>query len=383
MQRWADGSAGTTPTGFKSKESVTSLPNGKTKKSFYLEADENEQLLVITIFNKYLELKSLTKLETYLIQNDIKTRNGKNFSRFALKSILTNPVYAVADENMLNYFEKLGLEVYANKDDFDGIHGIIAYNKTTQTKMKTKERQDACNWIISIGLHKGLIRSKTWISVQELLSKNADKSYRKPKTNKSILSGILYCQKCGSIMRPKIHHKGSDRFSYICDMKMKSNGERCNQKNINGYLLDKMVADKIKQLITCDNSISKWLKNVSDNFENDNDNSKLLQKILDKNKKEMNLLIDKLKYADVSIINEISKQIIDLKEKNRKICIELEKNKSNIPPERVDFNFLLNNYIHFFDSMDLCEKRSITRILIKKILVTDDEVTVVFNEMLP
>ena len=39
-----------------------------------------------------------------MIQNNIKTRNGINFSRWGLKNILTNPVYAIADMDIYNYF---------------------------------------------------------------------------------------------------------------------------------------------------------------------------------------------------------------------------------------------------------------------------------------
>lgn len=34
------------------------------------------------------ELKSLSKLEVYLLQKGIKTRNGNNFTRFSLITIL-------------------------------------------------------------------------------------------------------------------------------------------------------------------------------------------------------------------------------------------------------------------------------------------------------
>ena len=61
----------------------------------YQEALNDKELPVLKlIYSKYRELKSLTKLETYLINNDVKTRKGANYSKFALKLILTNPVYA-------------------------------------------------------------------------------------------------------------------------------------------------------------------------------------------------------------------------------------------------------------------------------------------------
>ena len=79
---------------------------------------------------KYKELKSQTKLETYTIQNNIKTKNGKDYTRWGLKNILTNPVYAIADKDTLEYFKSFGIDIYANEEDFDGEHGLMVYNKT-------------------------------------------------------------------------------------------------------------------------------------------------------------------------------------------------------------------------------------------------------------
>lgn len=66
----------------------------KNKNATKLILNEKEIPIVKLIFSKYHELKSLTKLETYLMNENIKTRKGAYYSMFALKWILTNPVYA-------------------------------------------------------------------------------------------------------------------------------------------------------------------------------------------------------------------------------------------------------------------------------------------------
>jgi site-specific DNA recombinase len=56
------------------------------------------------IFDLYLETDSLTAVEAELLRQRIKTKKGKDFTRFAIKAILQNPVYMVADEDAYNYF---------------------------------------------------------------------------------------------------------------------------------------------------------------------------------------------------------------------------------------------------------------------------------------
>ena len=59
--------------------------------------------IVRLIYNKYVEFKSITKVENYLIINKINTKNGIDFQRYSLRFILGNPVYAIADKNIYDY----------------------------------------------------------------------------------------------------------------------------------------------------------------------------------------------------------------------------------------------------------------------------------------
>jgi len=154
--RWL---GGTTPTGYKSvgyeivhiKEiNDNNEVEKKSKKAYMLEEITEEMTTIKIIANKYLELKSLTALETYTINNNLYSKNGKLFTRFALKSILSNPVYAINDIDMYNYFIDNGIEIFSSKEQFDGKNGIMAYNKTKQIKRKAKLKNDMQDWIIAV-----------------------------------------------------------------------------------------------------------------------------------------------------------------------------------------------------------------------------------------
>ena len=94
--RWLGGNA---PVGFRSESVSKVTVDGKTHKSYRLVPIPEEAEIPKMIFDLYAETDSLTAVESELLRRRIKTRLGKNFTRFAIKSILQNPVYMVADED--------------------------------------------------------------------------------------------------------------------------------------------------------------------------------------------------------------------------------------------------------------------------------------------
>ena len=247
--RWLGGN---TPTGYES-ESVSHVTiDGKTKRACKLKILPEEMGIVRLIYDKFLETGSLTKTETYLLQNGCTTKNGKQFTRFAVKGILSNPVYLIADEFAYDYLTKNHVELFAKQSEFDGIHGIMAYNRTLQQPGKAHQIRPMQEWIVSVGKHRGVIEGKAWVKVQALLEQNKSKSYRKPRSNVALLSGLLVCGNCGEYMRPKLskrqNTKGEVIYTYLCSMKERSRGHVCSMKNCNGNTLDADITEQLKHL---------------------------------------------------------------------------------------------------------------------------------------
>ena len=108
--RWL---GGTTPTGYAS-ESVKSITvDGKTKKACKLKLLPDEAEIIYKIFDLYEQYDSLTMTETELLRQGIKTKNGRSFTRFSIKSILQNPVYLIADKDAYQYFVDNEAELFA------------------------------------------------------------------------------------------------------------------------------------------------------------------------------------------------------------------------------------------------------------------------------
>ena len=248
--RWL---GGTTPTGYRSEMVCSRESNGREIRSCKLEVVLEEAELVQLIYNKYITLKSITKVEKYLAQNRINTKNGAVFGRFSIRFILSNPVYAVADEKLYQYLSSNNYEVYSEKEEFNGTSGLMGYNKTRQNAGSSNERyRKSDEWILAVGLHSGIVPGEVWIEAQELLSRNKSKSYRKVKSNTALLSGILRCAGCGSFMRPKAGKRlgtdGEPVFYYICELKEKSRKVQCDMANANGNAVDGIAVGQLEQL---------------------------------------------------------------------------------------------------------------------------------------
>ena len=246
--RWLGGN---TPTGFSSEAVQSVTVDGKAKKACKLKLIPAEAEMVRTIYDLYTELDSLTLTEAALIKQGFKTKNEKYFTRFSIKSILQNPVYMIADQDAYAYFTAHDTDLFSAPADFDGVHGIMAYNRTDQEKGRSTIYLPPKEWIVSVGKHPGLIPGKVWVSIQESLDRNKSKSYRKSRSNEALLTGLLYCS-CGNRMYPKVSKRrtaaGDAVYTYVCKLKERSQKSLCNGKNANGNTLDMAVIEQMKLL---------------------------------------------------------------------------------------------------------------------------------------
>lgn len=246
--RWLGGN---TPTGYCSESVKSVTVDGKTKKACKLKLIPEEAETVKTIFDLFVQTGSLTLTEAELIKRRIMTKNENHFTRFSIKSILQNPVYMIADEDAYEYFTLKDTELFSTKEEFDGVHGVLAYNRTDQEKGKATVFNPVSDWIVSVGKHPGLIPGKVWVGVQDNLERNRSKSFRRPRKNEALLTGLLFCA-CGNRMYPKLSNRktadGDIIYTYVCRMKERSKKDLCSRRNANGNILDMAVIEQIKQL---------------------------------------------------------------------------------------------------------------------------------------
>ena len=396
---------GDPPTGFKSErfEKVSvceadenNIMEKKSKKACKLIVFEEEMKDVFLIHKKFKELKSLVKVETYLMQNDILTRNGKYYSVQTIKALLTSLVYVQNDEDTMEYLTSRGIKVYAEDDGrskFDGKYGYLTYHKTSN-----RQRLPMEEWIIAVGLHQGQIPGKEWVETQLLLEKNRDKSYcaagsTNPK-KQTIVRGLIKCKACAekgitTNMRPRNtdvrRPDGSVAYRYSCVIKEKSKGHKCQSDNIAGEKLDNKIIDIIRDIFVPNSEIYQELKKmaIAENTDSAVEELELLKISYSKIQAEIKKFIDKIPYVDIELMEMINSELKKLKEKKadvEKQIEELERNiKNNVNTEAQaakDIINIIDYSFKIFDTFDLKSKRDIAGLFIESIYGSGEDIEI-------
>lgn len=363
-------------------ENTSSLK--KQRKASKLIINKQELEIYYTIITKYEELKSLSQVETYLINHNIQTRKGKQYSIFAIKAILSNPVYVKNDQDAIKYFQEKGIHVFCEEDNRkkgNGEYGFLTYHKTSG-----KKSLPITEWIYAVGLHPGIIEGKRWVAIQVLLEKNANKRYRAAGNTKkqTIVSGLIKCKQCGSYMRARNMNKKQQgevaHYRYACILKEKSRGQKCNAKNVIGEELDNYIIQMIQEIFVPNEAIYQELAKMSIKREkNDNEtNTKTLEEEKRHIQKEIQGMMQKIPYVDIDVIHIINAKIKKLKEKQEKIEEQIMHMKRKNEIEDRSALLIISQSFAIFDGFDLKTKRDIAKIFIESIYGCDDHIEIYF-----
>ena len=377
---------GNCPSGYKSKKITKKVEvDGKERVAHKLEIFPEEAETIAIIFSKFLELKSLSQVVAYLIKNGIKSKEGTDYSRFSVKTILKNPVYVACSEDIYEYFKELGSEIFCERSEFNGQYGMMVYNKTIQKTGKSVKERDVKEWVVAIGKHSPIIDSKTWLEAQDLLTQNKSKSFRQPKSNNAILSGILRCGECGAFMRPKADHRrktpeGESRFTYVCEMKALSKKSVCSIKAVNqGNELDKTIIEVINN-ISKDredifNDIKKTAKSILEDKENYDKELAKLKKSKIKIEKDIDAgMSNLLKMSSKVTIRKLEEQIEELQKQSDDITSRINEIEQEIANKELSLSYFdqyINQFANFtqnFNTMTAAEKTLMLRTIIDRII---------------
>lgn len=277
--RWL---GGRTPIGYQARRIEVNPAMGINKEYSVLEEDPESIQIIKLIYEKYLDLGSIHAVQKWLYDNRRMLGNHYKFSDFSIKSILTNPVYCTADKDAYHFFKNCEVSIGGEESQFNGTVNLIGYNRH-QVKEDGFLKRPIEEWVVAPSFHPALIPGKVWTNVQDRLGVAKEKHPREQgvRNDYALLTGLLYCKKCGAKMHSQPQNSGrgksaNGRFTYICQTRKNYGTNACDCKSLSGLQLDELVR---KELLKASDETSDLGQRISE-----------LRKIAEAKKESMNQL---------------------------------------------------------------------------------------------
>lgn len=329
---------GTVPLGFKliSVDSDITDASGKIVKKKKYAIDEETVPIIQKIFDMYVNGSLMADIIRYLNSKHLKTVTGNEFNKNSIRNILLNKKYI----------------------------GIYSYNE--------KETSDVIPRIID---------DDTFEKVQEVMFKNKKAPARARANKDYLLTTKLFCGYCKEMMTGSSGTSKTGKLHnyYKCNGVKNKNG--CNKNSVKKNDIEDIAVDYARQLLT-DYNINEIAENVVKLAEQEKNTSNFnrLNKILKEYEKQKTNLLDSLKICDIdSVKKTIFEEIANIDNKIKLIKNEIlieEKQfvKITVPQVKFFLSHLRNGKIN-----DEKYRKMLIDILINRIYLYDDKITIIFN----
>lgn len=374
--RWL---GGTVPFGFNSvRTSERIIVDGRSKKVSYLELNEDIETVKL-IYKKYIEFGSTVAVARYLKDQNIKDIQNNDISRSRIKFILENPIYCTADKDAYKYFSERTKNIFFETSDLYKKLGIVPYNRKNQSR----NNNPYSSWTLALGKHKGVIPGKEWIQVQNIFHRPYPRLHSCKTT--ALFSSMIPCPKCGSPMYAR--KTSENHFSYGCSRKDALGTAYCDFKNIKCLELDNQILQELFKLDIKD------LKNKIHMKKNTHLYNKLDDKIFDNKYTISKLQNSKAQYINYlqklspqsPLIKDIEDKVSAINSQIKKMTSEtydLETKLRTTKNEKTDLEDIVNAFEKLknnFDTMDFKTKKSLARLIVKKLVWNDDKLVIIYN----
>ena len=166
-----------------------------------------------------------------------RTKNGNEFQKNSLYSILSNPkyqgMYVFNRSSAKNSVGKRNTHLYKDDDEIIYVEG-------------------GCPQIVD---------SVTFAKVQDILTANRHAGRRNTSRESYLLSGKVYCRECGRSMVGNMRHSGSSKTLYVT-YRCLSRKTVCRNKEINRDYLDHYIVGLVETHILNASALRKLKNNI-------------------------------------------------------------------------------------------------------------------------
>ena len=210
--------------------------------------------------------------------------------------------------------------------------------------------------------------------IQGFFERKGADSKRTPASNNeyALLSGLLFCRACGSLMYAKRRSNNPQRFDYICSGKLRLG--RCDCPNLNGPQIDDRVCRELMTLSIQPSQIAQRLGTLKKGLHVGRDPGEALGQKIRSCEQEMSRLLDLLAGSalDPAVIKRVNTRVSELDQEVQQMI--QARDRLGAAPDLTETRALqldaLARTLTEFGALFLCatiyEKRTLVRLLIER-----------------
>jgi site-specific DNA recombinase len=322
---------------------------------FVLSEDTSMVDTVRWIFDTYANTDtSMSWIVAELNRRGIKTPNSKTWSIQTIENILTNRVYT-------------GASVFGRRR-----YGKYHYLKNGEAARGKSTQRNGVP-IVTEGIHESLIDAKTFDRIQKKMTERQQDRSR-PRYNRYLLSGLLYCGHCGGKLAGKGYHRKDIPRYYAC-VNGQTRPGACKRYQVPQVVLENYVFEVVHKRLFQDDVIKQIKEAIHRQSKNNttfrNDTKALQARVVALDKKIIrgteNLLL-----AKPDDMEDISKMLASWRKERAELQTKLEKTITTVggssPENRAKRAISeLKNLKKHLQSADPMRSRAVLKSLIAEI----------------
>jgi len=205
-----------------SEEEALELAVKRAPQDKMLYVDEQESKVVKLIFELYLDedrQMGFGKIAEYLNTHGYRGRRGALWSAATVRDLISNPVYC----------------------------GLLRWNRFDYSiSAKPRRRRRKEDMVLVKGVHPPIIDEASWRRAQEKRERN-----RREVRGRSdyLLSGMIFCGKCGSSMIGTSEGRKGSWRGYRCCGRASFGKSFCDARSVNKERVEEAVLEEVKEVL--------------------------------------------------------------------------------------------------------------------------------------
>lgn len=310
---------------------------------------------------------SLGQVQKWLHEQGLKTKKGNYFQKHAIARILGNPVYVKADADVYTFLQSKGVHINNPVEDYVGVNGVYLYGKTKGVA-KDKYNTDSEEYA-TLGIHEGVVPADLWLRVQDRLAHNHNFGSKGTGT-KSWLTGLVRCGYCGTAVffkdggreGSKVYTICRGRIEKYCYDRKKALTSDVLEEIVEGHLLNYLKTLKVKTAKRKSTYAPQIQKLKIEATAKDNEITTYLKRVPEASPTVMSYINQE--------VERLNKEKLEILEKINELVV-----KESAP----EFGgYSIDDVVAEWSSFDMEQRKSVAKVFIQQVTVTDDDIKVVF-----